>query len=332
MALARAALTFACGRYDRIWPLVDGRVVPEGLDLNLIFLEPEECFFRMLNNEEFDAAEMSLGSYAVLRSHGDTRFVGVPVFLSRFFRHSMFYLPPGSAIREPKDLEGRRVGVPEYQMTAAVWGRGLLAHEYGVDLGSITWCTGGLEEAGRHERQPLSLPDWVRVEPIAAHRTLSQALLDGSIDALMAPRVPALFRDQASGVSRLFPDYGRLEREYWERTRLFPIMHLVVVRSDVLREKPWVALSLYKALVAAKETALRGLADLPALRYTMPFLLAALEEQEAAFGPDPWPYGIEANRRVLEEFSGYLVEQGLIDQALDIEGLFAHSTLALSKV
>ncbi len=332
MALARPTLTFACGRYDRIWPLVDGRVVPEGMDLNLIFLDPEECFFRMLNNAEFDAAEMSLGSYAVLRARGDERFVAIPAFLSRFFRYSMFYLPPGSPILEPKDLEGRRVGVPEYQMTAAVWGRGMLAHAHDVDVRSITWCTGGVEEAGRHERQPLSLPDWVRVEPIPAHRTLSQDLRDGAIDALMAPRVPSVFRDPASGVHRLFPDYARLERAYWEQTGVFPIMHLVVVRSDVLAERPWMALSLYKALATAKDIALRGLADAPALRYTMPFLLPALEEQERLFGPDPWPYGVDANRPVLEEFIRYLVEQGLIERPLGVEDLFAHSTLALSKV
>lgn len=320
-------LTFACGGYDRVQPLRDGSVSVEGVELNMLRLEPEECFWRMMQGAEFDVAEMSLSSYCIAKAKGDDRFVGIPAFLSRSFRHSSIYLSPSTAIADPKELAGRRIGVPEYQMTASVWTRGMLANDCGADLSDVTWVTGGLEQPGRVERQKLELPDHIRVESVGAQKTLAAALEEGEIDALMAPRVPRVFRRAGSGIRRLFPDYAIREKDYFERTGLFPIMHMVVVRKDVLQDHPWVAASLYKALREAKEVATAGLSDLPALRYTMPFLLAALEEQEAVFGPDPWPYGMEANRTALETFISYLHEQGLISTALAPESLFAPSTL-----
>jgi 4,5-dihydroxyphthalate decarboxylase len=326
--VSQLPLTLACGNYDRVWPLASGGVRAEGIDLNLITLEPEECFWRMITNAEFDVAEMSLASYTIARAGGDDRFVGVPVFLSRSFRHSTIYLREDSDITEPAQLAGRRVGVPEYQMTASVWTRALLRHDFDVDTDSITWCTGGLEQAGRTERQALTLPERVKVSPVSG--TLSQALVDGEIDALMAPRVPSVFR--RGGVRRLWPDYAAREAEFYARTGIFPIMHLLVVRSDVDRAHPWVARSLYKAFSEAKRVALAGARDAPALRYTIPFLLDVLERQEEVFGPDPWPYGLEENRRTLEEFAGYLVEQGLLTEAPDVAGLFAPSTRQESRI
>lgn len=323
-------LTLACGRYDRTWALMDGRVRPESVRLTVVPLEPEECFWRMLRNEEFDAAEMSLGSYAMLKGRGDDRFVAIPAFLSRSFRHSSLYVRADSPIDDAKALAGRRIGVPEYQMTAAVWVRGFLSHDMGVDLSGVTWCTGGLHQPGRVEREPLELSADVRVEPVPAGATLSQALAEGSIDALTAPRAPAGLR--SGRVRRLFPDYRERELDYFRRTGIFPIMHLVVVRAAVLDRWPWVAQSLYKALRAAKELALDGLADAPALRYTMPFLLAALDEQERVFGADPWPYGVEPNRATLATFLTYLEEQGLLASPLDVDDLFAPSTRAESLI
>ncbi|MGE2716328.1 ABC transporter substrate-binding protein [Mycolicibacterium litorale] len=320
-------LTFACGGYDRVQPLRDGSVSVEGVALNMLRLEPEECFWRMMQGAEFDVAEMSLSSYCIAKAKGDERFVGIPAFLSRSFRHSSIYLSPSTDITDAKQLAGRRIGVPEYQMTASVWTRGMLANDCGVDLSDVTWVTGGLEQPGRVERQKLELPDSIRVESVGARQTLAAALEEGEIDALMAPRVPRVFRRAGSGIRRLFPDYAIREKDYFARTGLFPIMHMVVVRKDVLQDHPWVAASLYKALREAKEVATAGLSDLPALRYTMPFLLAALEEQEAVFGPDPWPYGMEANRTALETFISYLHEQGLVSAALAPESLFAPSTL-----
>jgi 4,5-dihydroxyphthalate decarboxylase len=328
--MTRLDITLACGRYDRVWPLADGRVRPEGVDLNVIALEPEELFFRMLNHAEFDVAEMSLSSYAVAVANGDARFAGIPVFLSRSFRHSSLYVREDSPVRAAADLAGLRIGVPEYQMTAAVWTRGLLQHDFGVDLADVTWRTGGLEQPGRAERQALTLPGRIRIDPVPG--TLSQALLDGEIDALMAPRVPSAFRREGGGVRRVFPDYAERETEYYRRTGIFPIMHLVVVRADVLRAHPWVARSLFKAFTQAKSVALAGLADAPALRYTMPFLLDALERQQKIFGADPWPYGLTANRAALEVFADYLVEQGLTASRIEVTDLFAPSTLAESKI
>ncbi|GAA5143530.1 ABC transporter substrate-binding protein [Nocardioides marinquilinus] len=328
-------LTLACGRYDRVQALTDGRVQPEGVDLTVVHLEPEECFWRMLRHAEFDAAEMSLASYAIAVANGDDRFVGVPAFLSRSFRHSSMYVRDDGSVTEPADLAGRAIGVPEYQMTASVWTRGLLRHQLGVDLDGVTWRTGGLEQPGRTERQRLSLPDHVTVEPLPSDTTLTAALLDGTIDMIMAPRVPSAFRRPGSGLRRLLPDYAERELAYYAETGLFPIMHLVVVRRDVAERLPWLPRSLEKALTQAKRLATDGVADLPALRYTMPFLLDALERQQAVFGDDPWPYGVEANRPALETFLGYLAEQGLFGTAgtpPTVEALFAPSTLDASRI
>jgi 4,5-dihydroxyphthalate decarboxylase len=283
----------------------------------------------MLNHAEFDAAEMSLSSYAIAHARGDDRFVGVPVFLSRSFRHSTLYVRKDSDITEAADLAGKRVGVPEYQMTAAVWARALLRHDFDVDTRDIVWCTGGLEQPGRVERQSLQLPEWVRVEHV--EDTLSQALLDGSIDALMAARVPSVFRDGGEA-RRLWPDYAAREVEYYTRTGIFPIMHMLVVRADVHRANPWVAHSLYKAFSEAKRFAIDGAADKPALRYTIPFLLDALERQREVFGADPWPYGFAANQETLDTFGGYLAEQGLVAEPPDMAELFAPSTRAESRI
>ncbi|MDQ6526507.1 hypothetical protein RB608_23000 [Nocardioides sp. LHD-245] len=324
-------LTLACGRYDRVQPLLDGRVRPEGIELNTISIGPEECFWRMLQNSEFDVAEMSLASYSIATANGDERFVGIPAFLSRSFRHSSMYVREDGDIRAPADLAGKRIGVPEYQMTASVWTRGLLVDDFDVDLTDVTWCTGGLEQPGRVERQPLRLPDSVHVEPLAHDSTLSDALVEGDIDALMAPRVPRVFR-QTDGIRRLFPDYRARELDYYERTSIFPIMHLVVVRREIVEKHPWVPRSLYKAFCEAKSISTAGLADLPALPYTMPFLLAALEEQEEVFGADPWPYGLEQNRNTLETFMSYLRQQGLCERPPNPEDLFSPSTLVEFRI
>jgi 4,5-dihydroxyphthalate decarboxylase len=326
--MTRVPLTLACGDYDRVWPLADGRVRPEGIDLNLVRLEPEECFARMLTNAEFDASEMSLSSYAIAHANGDDRFVGVPVFLSRSFRHSTLYVRKDSDITDARDLAGKRIGVPEYQLTAAVWARALLRHDFEVDTSGIVWCTGGLEAPGRAESPALPLPEWVHVEHV--EQPLSRALVDGSIDALMAARVPSVFRG-GDEVRRLWPDYAAREAEYFTRTGIFPIMHMMVVRADVHRAHPWVVRSLYKAFSEAKRIAVEDAADRPALRYTIPFLLDTLERQAEILGDDPWSYGYAANRETLDTFAGYLAEQGLVTEPPAMAELFAPSVLADSR-
>lgn len=329
--MTRLDLTLACGSYDRTAALADGRIRPEGIDLNVLQLEPEEIFWRMVRHAEFDVSEMSLSSYTIAVAKGDTRFVGLPIFLSRSFRHSAFYVRSESALQQLSDLKGARVGVPEYQMTAAIWARGLLADDHGVTAEDVTWVTGGLEQAGRAERQPLELPDAIATERLV-DTTLTEALLGGDIDVLIAPRVPSEFRRPTTPLRRVLPNYAEHEREYFSRTRLFPIMHLVVVRSDTYEAHPWMAQSLTKAFTEAKQLATRGIDDAPALRWTLPFLLDAVEQTRELFGPDPWPYGVEPNRPALTVFLRYMREQGLVTRAPGLDELFAPSTHAESRI
>ncbi len=329
--MSKVELTLACGPYDRIAGLADGRVRAQGIDLNVLQLEPEEIFWRMMRHAEFDVSEMSMSSYAIAVSRGDDRFVGLPIFLSRSFRHSTFYLAPGSDIEAPEQLSGTRVGCPEYQMTAAVWTRGMLNDDHGVAARDVTWVTGGMEQPGRAERQALSLPEEIRTERLT-DRTLVDALLAGELSALMAPRVPAAFRDPGSPIRRLYPDYAEQEQAYFERTGLFPIMHLVVLRRELHERHPWVAQELTKGFYTAKSLAVDGIEDAPALRWTLPTLLDAVERARATFGADPWPYGLEPNRAALTVFCRYLREQGLIERGLEPEELFAPSTHVEARI
>lgn len=323
-------LTLACGDYDRTRPLADGRVRAEGIDLNLIFLEPEECFFRMFRFLEFDVSEISLSSYVLRRCNGRNDIIAIPVFLSRFFRHSSIYVNRRSGIKRPEDLKGRRVGVGEYQMTATVWVRGLLQDEYGVSPSDVEWVTGGYEQPGRTEREPLVLPPQIRCVSAGPNKTLGRMLVDGEIDALISARIPSVWGHP--DVKRLFPDFGSVEREYYKRTKLFPIMHAVGIRREVYDAHPWVAQSLMKAFVEAKRVVLGGLYESPALRYTIPFLVSYLEEQMNLFGEDPWPYGLEANQRELSIFLRYMKDQGLISSIPSLDSLFAANCLYEGKI
>src|SRR5215471_17151902 len=245
--MSKLRLTLACWDYDRTRALADGSVRPDGIDLGVLNLHVEETFFRMLRNREFDVAEMSLSSYCVSLSREDRPFVAIPVFPSRFFRHSCIFVSAHSGIREPKDLVGRRVGVPEYQMTAPVWIRGILADEYGVDPASVTYFTGGEEEPGRQEKLKLELPPQFKVVPIGPAETLSAMLADGEIDALYTARTPSTFASRPAEVRRLFPDFVSVEKAYFQRTRIFPIMHVIALRRAVYESNRWLARSLLKA-------------------------------------------------------------------------------------
>ena len=319
-------LTLACWNYDRTRALADGSVRPEGIDLNYLGLEVEETFFRMLRHQEFDVAEMSLSSYTVTLSRDDPPFVALPVFPSRMFRHSCIFVSAKSGIREPKDLVGRRVGVPEYQMTAPVWIRGILQDEHGVAPSSVHYFTGGVEETGRDEKIRLDLPARIRVTPIGATQTLSQMLADGEIDALYTARTPSTFTTRPGTVRRLFEDYVTAERDYHRRTRMFPIMHTVVMRRDVYRAHPWIAQALCKAFAEAKRRARADLDATNALATMLPWQIAHVEEARRELGDDWWPYGLPSNRAVLDTFLRYHHEQGLSQRRLAPEDLFAPET------
>ena len=330
--MAKLKLTLACWNYDRTRALLEGRVPVDGVDLNYLSLPVEETFFRMLRHREFDAAEMSLSSYTLSLFRENPPFIAIPVFPSRFFRHSCIYVHSGSGIREPKDLVGKRVGNPEYQMTAPVWIRGILSDEYGVPAASATYLSGGEEEPGRPEKLALDLPAEIRTQPIPADGTLSQMLASGEIDALYTARAPSTFRDGKGSVRRLFPDYQRVEREYFEKTKIFPIMHTVAVRRDVYEKNPWVAQSLYKAFVAAKREAWEDLHEMAALKTMLPWLVQHVEDTETIMGRDFWPYGLEANKHVLETFLRYSYEQGLSKRPLNPRELFAPESLESFKI
>jgi 4,5-dihydroxyphthalate decarboxylase len=330
--MARLRLSLACWHYDRTQALADGTVRPEGIDLNYLDLHVEETFFRMLRNREFDVAEMSLSSYAVSVARDSPPFVAIPVFPSSFFRQSCIFVSEKCGIREPRDLIGKRIGTPEYQMTAPVWIRGILQDEYGVDPASVEYCTGGEEEPGRDEKLKLDLPAKFRVTRIGAGQTLAAMLAVGEIDALHAARIPSTFVSRPGTVRRLFENYVDVERAYYQKTQIFPIMHTVVIRRDVYKANPWIAQSLTKAFAQAKQRVYRNLYTTSALTTMLPWQVAQVEEVRRDMGDDWWPYGFEPNRHVLDTFLRYHHEQGLSSRRLQPEELFAPETLSSFRI
>jgi 4,5-dihydroxyphthalate decarboxylase len=316
-------LSLACWNYDRTRALMDGSVRPDGIDLTYLDLPVEETFFRMLRHREFDVAEMSLSSYTVSLFREPRPFIAIPVFPSRFFRHSSIYVNADAGIREPRDLIGRRVGVPEYQMTAPVWIRGILSEHYGVPVDSVTYRTGGEESPGRSEKLKLDLPANIRVEPIGSQQTLAQMLARGEIDALYTARMPSTFADGNGLVRRLFDDYKAVEQRYFRDTRIFPIMHVVAIRGDVYEQNRWIVQSLQKAFVEAQRRTYDDLYVTAALKAMLPWLTSDVEEARALMGDDYWPYGFARNRDTLATFLRYHHEQGLSKRLLAPEELFA---------
>lgn len=330
--MSQLRMSLGCWNYDRTRALMDGSVQPQGIDLNYLNMPVEETFFRMLRHQEFDAAEMSLSSYTVSLFKPQRQFVAIPVFPSRFFRHSCIYVNANSGIREPRDLIGKRVGNPEYQMTAPVWIRGILSDHYGVPVDSVTYYTGGEEEPGRPEKLKLDLPSNIRVEPIDETKTLSQMLLDGEIDALYTARMPSTFRTGGGRVRRLFENFVDVERQYFRDTGIFPIMHTVAIRADVYQANRWVAQSLYKAFLEAQRQNYEDLQETAALKTSLPWLTAHVEETRREMGDDFWPYGLDRNRKTLETFLRYHFEQGLSKRLLTPEELFAPESLEFFKI
>jgi len=331
-ALGNIRLTLACWNYDRTRALADGRVSVDGVDLTYLSLPVEETFFRMLRYHEFDAAEMSLSSYVMSLFSGEPPFVAIPVFPSRSFRHSCIFVNRHSGISEPKDLIGKKIGSPEYQLTAPVWIRGILSDEYAVPVAGVKYFTGGQEEPGRIEKMKLSLPAEIQVQQIPAAKTLAKMLDSGEIDALYTPRIPSTFLHGSGSVRRLFENHAEVERAYFRKTRIFPIMHTVVIRRDIYEKHPWVAQSLCKAFVLAQRETYRDLYEAAALKYMLPWLLQHVEETRVMMGQDFWPYGFEPNLHTLETFLRYSHEQGLSKRQLNPRELFAPETFESFKI
>jgi len=330
--MSKLRVTLGCWNYDRTRALADGTVQADGIDLNYISMPVEETFFRMLRYREFEAAELSLSSYSVSASKPERPFVAIPVFPSRFFRHNSIYINVDSGIREPRDLIGKRVGVPEYQMTAPVWIRGILSEHYGVPVDGVTYFSGGEEEPGRDEKIKLDLPPNIKVQPIGPTQTLTRMLAGGEIDALYTARMPSSYHTSGGKVRRLFPDFVEVEKQYFRKTGIFPIMHTIAIRRDVYEANRWIAQSLYKAFIAAQRMNYADLYETAALKASLPWLTAHVEEARELMGNDYWSYGFDKNRKTLETFLRYHHEQGLSKRLLTPEELFAPETLESFKI
>jgi len=321
--MADLHLRFACGLYDRMLALYTGEIKPEGIDLEFIAVDsPRDIFDRMAGGLEFDAAELSCSEFISRMSAGKCPFVAIPVFPSRVFRHGFIAVNSAGGIRTPKDLEGRRIGVPLYTMTAAIWIRGHLQHEYGVDLSTLQWVQGSINSPGAHGN-PTVLP-LVKSMPIEINergKSLSDLLDQGAIDATIGTSLPRAMRHNPD-IRRLFPDFREVEKKYYARTGIFPIMHVVAIRRDLYEQHPLIANSLYKAFCASKDRALEKMRYGGALRYMLPWMLADLDEIDEVFGADPWPYGVTANTPTLEALVSYMVEQSLIAAPLRLDELF----------
>jgi len=330
--MAKLRLTLGCWNYDRTRALADGTVRPDGIDLNYLTMPVEETFFRMARFKEFDVAEMSLSSYTVSLHSEGRPFIAIPVFPSRFFRHASIYINKQAGIREPRDLIGKRVGNPEYQMTAPVWIRGILSEHHGVPVDSVQYWIGGEEEPNRIEKIKLDLPANIKVAPIGPGKTLAQMLRDGEIDAFYTARKPSTFDTAPDRVGRLFENFVAVEKDYYRTTGIFPIMHTVVIRRSLYEQHPWVAMNLYKAFVESQRLTYEDLYVTAALTSMLPWSVAAADEARAEMGDDWWPYGLGPNRHVLETFLRYHHEQGLSKRLFKPEELFAKETLESYKV
>jgi 4,5-dihydroxyphthalate decarboxylase len=332
MATKNLRLTLACWDYDRTRAIMENRVRFDGIDLTYLNLVVEEIFFRQMRHHEFDVSEMSFSSYLISKFQDPAPFIAIPIFPSRSFRHSGIYVNAGAGIRKPADLVGKRIGCAEYQLTANVWIRGILNDEYGVTPSSFTTFLGGLEEAGRVEKAALSLPPHIKVEHIGPARILSAMLESGEIDALFSPRAPSSFANGAGKVRRLFEDTHAAEREYYDRTGIFPIMHVVAIRREIYERHRWVAQSLFKGFVEAQRMAYQDLRETAALKVMLPWLIQHVAETEAVMGRDFWAYGYKPNVEAIHKLLRYHHEQGLSPRQLTPEEIFTPETLESFKI
>jgi 4,5-dihydroxyphthalate decarboxylase len=324
------SLTCALSDYDHVRDLTSGRVRAEGLILTPLNMAVEEIFFRALRFEEFDVAEMSMGRYAALVSQGDRRFVAIPVFPSRVFRHSAIYVRQDSEIREPQHLQEKTIGIPEWAQTAGIYARGMLSDQYGIRLNGINWVQAGIHEAGRTEEVALNLPDGIRLSR-RTDRTLDEMLTSGEVDAIISAHPPHCF-EQKRGVVRLFSDPQAVEWAYWERTGIFPIMHAVVVKRAVFEANRWIAMNLLDAFTIAKTNSLKRAAEGTASRFPLPFMNSHVARLVERFGEDYWPYGIQENRTTLSAFLQYAHDQGVTRRKLEPDDLFPEEVRIRFKI
>jgi 4,5-dihydroxyphthalate decarboxylase len=325
--MAPLSLSVATWDYDRVRALMDGRVKIEGCEINYIPMPVEEVFHRAYFHTEFDIAEIGFSPFLIAQSRGIAPYTAVPAFLSRTFRHSAVYIRTDRGIDGPADLKGKRIGVPEYQMSAVMWFRGVLKDEHGIEAADINWVQAGLESAGREDKFPLNLPPGFPLEAAPKGRALSEMLAAGEVDALMSARAPSCFIEGHPKVRRLFPDFRTEEKAYYKRTGIFPIMHAVGIRNELVEKHPWLPASVYKAFAAAKKIADAEFREVAALKIGLPWLAAELESTIDTMGEDFWPYGVPKNRVTLDAMARYSYEQGLAVKLLKPEDMFASTVL-----
>lgn len=324
----KVALTLAIGDYEHTRDLASGAVQVQGATLNVLALPPEETFFRFTHFREWEVSEMSMGKYVSLRSQDDASIAAIPVFPSRVFRHSMIYVRDAGGLSRPEQLKGKRVGVPEWAQTAVIYARGYLAHQAGVPVESVDWVQAGVNDAGRVEKVKLNLPRGVRLKPEPG-RSLNDMLLAGELDAVLSARPP---KDLGRGIRRLFTDYEAAEEAYFKETGVFPIMHVIAIKADVLAQHPWLAMNLYKAFEEAKRRSIARLSDITASHAPLAWLAPYAQRMKSLFGEDFWPYGLEKNRKTLQAFVDFAFEQGVCHRRLALEELFPTQVLASFKV
>ncbi|GAB3497986.1 ABC transporter substrate-binding protein [Curvibacter fontanus] len=323
--MTKLQLSVAMGDYDRTRALYDGRVQIDGVDPVYMLLNPEEMFFRAMRSRDFDIAELSFSSYLVKHSQGDCPYIAVPVFLSRAFRHTSIYVRK-DRIKHPADLKGRRVGLPEYQLTANVWARAILQDDYGVRPEDITWVRGGIDTPGRPEKITLQLPPGVKVEAAPEGSTISELLDRGEIDGFIGPRPPNRVALRNPNIGWLFDDPTAEAKDYYRRTGVFPIMHVVGIRKELAQAHPWLPAAVVKAFTASKAEALELLSDTSATKVTLPFVEEQLKAARESLGEDYWSYGVQAARKTLETFVRHHHAQGLSKRLMAVEELFHPAT------
>jgi len=328
---ARLHLTLATTDYDHVRDLMNGVVRAEGIVLTGFVLPVEEIFFRFIKNREWDVSEMSFGKFIGYASQGNSPFIGIPVFPSRVFRHSAFYVRADRGIKTPKDLEGKTVGIPEWAQTAGIYARGFLAETAGVDLTKIKWVQAGMNEAGREEKVEFTLPKGIQYSQ-RRDSSLSAMLKSGELDAAISARVPDAFFTGGGKIARLYPDYRGEEMRYHEATGIFPIMHVIAMRRAVFERYPWAAMNLFKAFDEAKDRSLERIGDLTTSRIPVPWSAAVVSEFAKGFGADPFPYGLEANRKTLDAFCRFSHAQGVTAQRLTPDDLFPKEVRASVRV
>lgn len=325
-------ITIACAEYDRTRAIKDGRVRVDGCEVTYLPLDPEELFFRAFRYNDFDVAELSFNSYLMTTSRGVCPYVAIPAFVSRHFRHSAIYVRTDRGIKSPADLKGKLVGLPEYQQTANVWMRGIFKEEYGIDPSDLHWRTGGQDEPGRDERTPLKLADNIDLRAIPSDKTLNQMLIDGELDAVFSARELQAYVKGEPGIGLLFPDYRKAEMEYYKRSGMFPIMHLVGIKKTLVEQYPWLPATVYKAFVQAKKIAINELKEMSATKVTLPWPEVYAQDAVQLMGSDFWRYGVGENAKDIETLARYSYEQGLSTRQLTAEEIFHPSVFEISKV